>query len=193
MRERTLDEAELIARLKRRDEVAFRIFVRTYQQRVYNIVLRMLGDEEEARDLSQEVFVSVFRAIGGFRGDARLSTWLFRIATNHCRNRQKYLGRRKYGKTQTYEESQDRAGAPIFGERPPGPDRELEGVRLQRALRRAVAELSESYRELIVLRDMEHLSYADIQKVTGLPAGTVKSRLHRARLELKEKLAPHLG
>lgn len=187
-----VDERELVERLQRRDEKAFRAFVRLYQRPVYALVYRMLGDEEEARDISQEVFVSVFRAISQFRGDARLSTWLFRIATNHCHNRQKYLGRRQHGKKQSFEETFERADMAVFGERPPRPDREVEGRRLEGALQRAMAALDDEHRTLIVLRDVQGLSYEEIQRVTGLAEGTVKSRLHRARVALKEAIAPHL-
>lgn len=191
------DDRDLVERLKRRDEKAFRAFVAAYQRPVYALVYRMLGDEEEARDLSQEVFVSVFRAIGSFRGESRLSTWLFRIVTNHCRNRQKYLGRRQHGKRQPYEETEENAAmtggdATVLGERPPRPDREVEGRRLETALQRAIAALDPEQRELVVLRDIQGLTYEDIQRVTGLPEGTVKSRLHRARLALKEAIAPHV-
>lgn len=193
----SMDDRELVERLKRRDEKAFRAFVQTYQRPVYALVFRMLGDEEEARDVSQEVFVSVFRAVGSFRGESKLSTWLFRIVTNHCRNRQKYLGRRQQGKRQPYEETEEVVGmtggdATVLGERPPRPDREVEGRRLQAALQKAIAALDADQRELVVLRDIQGLSYEEIQRVTGLPEGTVKSRLHRARLALKEAIAPHV-
>ena len=189
----SLDEAHLIERLQRRDERAFRVFVETYQRPVFNLVYRMLGDAEEARDLSQEVFVSAFRGILRFRGEAKLSTWLFRIATNHCRNRQKYLGRRQHGRQESYDELGDRSDrAPLLGERPPRPDRELAGQRLERGIQDAIRSLSPDFRELIVLRDVQGLSYEEMTRVTGLAAGTVKSRLHRARLALKNELAPLL-
>ncbi len=187
-----MDEARLIERLQRRDEEAFRLFVREYEQSVYHLVFRLLGDAEEARDVSQEVFVSVFRAIGGFRGESRLSTWLYRIATNHCRNRQKYQGRRSQSRHEPYEESRVKAAAPVAGERLPQPDREVEGRRLESAVQCAIAGLDEEHRELIVLRDIQGLSYEEIQGITGLAEGTVKSRLHRARLALKAKIAPLL-
>lgn len=187
-----MDEARLIQRLKQRDEDAFRRFVREYEQPVYHLVFRLLGDAEEARDVSQEVFVSVFRAIGSFRGEARLSTWLYRIATNHCRNRQKYLGRRSHGRHESYEEYRVKTAPPIAGERLPQPDREAEARRMERAVQQAIAALEEEHRELIVLRDIQGLSYEEIQTVTGLASGTVKSRLHRARVALKAKIAPLL-
>ena len=187
------DEARLVERLKRRDEAAFRTFVRTYQRPIFNLVFRMLGDEEEARDLSQEVFVSAFRGLPSFRGEAKLSTWLFRIATNHCRNRQKYLGRRQHGKLDPYEDQRDRPDrSPALGERPPRPDRELAGQQLERAIQDAIRGLPADFRELVVLRDIQGMSYEEIRSVTGLAAGTVKSRLHRARVALKKTLAPML-
>ena len=187
------DEARLVERLKRRDEAAFRTFVRTYQRPIFNLVFRMLGDAEEARDLSQEVFVSAFRGLPSFRGEAKLSTWLFRIATNHCRNRQKYLGRRQHGKLDPYEDQRDRPDrSPALGERPPRPDRELAGQQLERAIQDAIRGLPADFRELVVLRDIQGMSYEEIRSVTGLAAGTVKSRLHRARVALKKTLAPML-
>ncbi len=188
-----MDDAKLVERLKRREEGAFRELVRDYQRPVYNLVYRMLGDREEARDISQEVFVSVFKAIGRFRGDARLSTWIYRIATNHCRNRWKYLGRRQYGRNVSYEETYERAETPVLGERLPRPDREAEGHQMERAIQQAIASLDDDFRELIVLRDVQGLTYEEICEVTGLPSGTVKSRLHRARVTLKERIAPLLG
>ncbi len=186
------DEACLIQRLKQRDEAAFRQFVRIHEQQVYQLVYRLLGDAEEARDISQEVFVSAFRAIGNFRGDARLSTWLYRIATNHCRNRYKYLGRRSYNRHESYEEYRVKAAGPVAGERLPQPDREAEARRMEKALQQAIASLDEEHRELIVLRDIQGLTYEEIQGITGLASGTVKSRLHRARVALKAKIAPML-
>src|SRR3954451_8142736 len=90
----TLRERMLIRRLQQRDERAFAEVMRLYQHKVFNVVFRMVGNREEAEDVAQEVFVTVFKHIETFRGDAKLSTWLYRIATNHTRNRLKYLGRR---------------------------------------------------------------------------------------------------
>ncbi len=89
------DESELIEKLRRRDEAAFSAFVLRYQERVFRLLLRMLGDRAEAEDLAQEVFISIFKAIEGFRGESQLSTWVYRVAANHCRNRIKYLARRR--------------------------------------------------------------------------------------------------
>src|SRR5687768_10374102 len=102
------DEDKLVERLKRRDEAAFNELVRLYQVKIFRLVFRMLGDRAEAEDLAQEVFVTVFKSIDGFRGDSKLSTWLYRVATNHCKNRIKYLGRRARGAKKELDDAADR-------------------------------------------------------------------------------------
>jgi len=185
-------EQRLIERLKQRDELAFNEVVGLYQTRVYNLVYRMLGNREEARDVAQEVFITVFKAIHLFRGESKFSTWLYRIATNHCKNRLKYLGRRAvYPKTQLDELSErdqlESASMSTSGtvERP---DRLIEGREVERLLQEALEELDEDHRLLIVLRDVQNLSYQEIGAITQLAEGTVKSRLHRARAALRELL-----
>ncbi len=190
-----LRERILIRRLKEHDERAFTEFVTAYQNQIYNLVFRMLGNQQEAEDLAQEVFVTVFKNIESFRGDCRLSTWLYRIATNHCRNRIKYLSRRK---TQEHREYQDElartqpqsavAGQPTTGQ-VARPDQLAEGRQMEKLIQQAIRELDDDHREVIVLRDIQNLAYQEICEITGLPQGTVKSRLHRARLALKEKLS----
>ena len=103
-------EEQLVLRLRRRDEAAFNELVRLYQGRVYRVVLRMLGDEAEAEDLAQEVFVTVFKAIDQFRGDSKLSTWIYRVAINHAKNRLKYMKRRARGSHKEFDEVGDREG-----------------------------------------------------------------------------------
>jgi RNA polymerase sigma-70 factor (ECF subfamily) len=146
--------------------------------------------------VAQEVFVTVFKAVDTFRGDAKLATWIYRIATNHCKNRLKYLSRRSYKSTGELDESAERelAGSPPSAARPhvDGPDAVLEGLQLERLVQSGIAALEEEHRVLIVLRDVEDLSYEEIGAITGLAEGTVKSRLHRARLALKEHMAKGL-
>lgn len=193
----SLRERLLISRLRARDERAFREMVELYQDRVFNLVYRLLGSHEEAKDQAQEVFITVFKAIDQFRGESKLSTWLYRVAANHCKNRIKYLARRHDRATATLDEVTERAaaaqgGEPIGAGQVTRPDRVVEGLELERLVQRAISELDEDHRLLVVLRDIEELSYEEIASITGLPGGTVKSRLHRARLALKEKLAQHV-
>lgn len=189
----TLRERVLIRRLQQRDEKAFEEIVRMYQHKVFNLVYRMIGNSEEAEDVAQEVFVTVFKAIDSFRGEAKFSTWLYRIAANHCKNRMKYLGRRSYKATGELNEATEKeaAEAQPSAMRPhvDGPDAVLEGLELERTVQDGIKALEEEHRVLIILRDVEDLSYEEISSITGLELGTVKSRLHRARLQLKEHMA----
>jgi RNA polymerase sigma-70 factor (ECF subfamily) len=183
------EEQELVERLKRRDEAAFNAFVIRYQDRVFRILLRMLGDRAEAEDLAQEVFISIFKAIDSFRGDSQLSTWVYRVASNHCRNRLKYLARRRQKMMDDFdEENVALAQGTLLPDRQGTPDRLLEARQTEVLLEEGLARLDDEQRELVVLREVEHLSYEEIMAITGLPEGTVKSRLHRARTALREHL-----
>jgi RNA polymerase sigma-70 factor (ECF subfamily) len=192
----SLRERLLLRRLRDRDEKAFREIVDLHRDRVYNLTYRMLGNRAEAEDVSQEVFITVFKHIEQFRGDSKFSTWLYRVTANHCKNRIKYLARRHdRGHDELDENMQDDdAGGTAITAPPPSPrpDRQLEGAELERLMQEAIAELDEEHRLLVVLRDVEDLSYEEICEITGLPDGTVKSRLHRARLALRKKLQKHL-
>jgi RNA polymerase sigma-70 factor (ECF subfamily) len=182
-------EENLVERLKRRDEAAFNELVRLYNGKIFALVFRMLGDRAEAEDLAQEVFITIFKSIDGFRGDSKLSTWMYRVATNHCKNRIKYLGRRARAAKKEFDEVADReaieSASMTTSAQVPRPDDALQGRQVETFVRRALASLDPEQRELIVLRDIENLTYEEIQDVTSLPAGTVKSRLHRARQALQ--------
>jgi RNA polymerase sigma-70 factor, ECF subfamily len=174
------DSAEFVARLRAGDRRAFEDLVRVQQHRVYGLALRMLGNSAEAQDVAQEVFLRAHRGLAAFRGAARLSTWLYTIASRLCLSRLAGSERRfaSHG-----EEPLDR-----LVDARPGPDEALERGELEEALHRAIAELPEERRLVVVLRDIEGLAYEEIAEILELPVGTVRSRLHRARLDLKEKL-----
>lgn len=181
-------EEQLVERLKRRDEAAFNELVRAYERRVFRLVLRMLGDRAEAEDVAQDVFITVFKSIDSFRGESKLSTWMFRVATNHCKNRIKYLDRRARGKKGELDELAEHgaleSASMASSATVARPDQQAEANQIEGIVRAAIAELDEDQRELVILRDVENMSYEEIQQITGLPEGTVKSRLHRARLQL---------
>src|SRR5207249_6742129 len=162
MEGRTGDDALLLDRLRRGDPRAYEDLVIAHQHRVFAVALRMLGNRAEAEELAQEVFLRVHRAIGEFRGEARLSTWLYAIASRLCLNRL--------------------ASCEV------SPAEEAERSELETALHRAIAELGEERRIVVVLRDLEGLSYEEIAEALELELGTVRSRLHRARMDLREKL-----
>jgi RNA polymerase sigma-70 factor (ECF subfamily) len=154
------------------DESAFNELVATYERRVFALAFRMLGRRDEAEDLAQEVFVQVFRTIDQFRGDSKLSTWIYRIAVDLCKDRATYLSRRAAGMSR--------------------PD-ELVGAQRERAVKKAITHLEPELREVLVLRDVEDLSYEEIASATGLPDGTVKSRIRRARAELRALVEKVMG
>ncbi len=188
-------EGLLIRKLRERDEKAFREIVERYRDTIYNLTYRMLGNREEAEDVSQEVFITVFKSIESFRGDSKFSTWLYRIAVNHCKNRIKYLSRRHDRDQSEYDEEVEgdqAAGAATAPTPIPRPDKQLEGVELEQIMQRCIAALDEEQRLVVVLRDVEDLSYEEICAITSLPVGTVKSRLHRARLALKKMMLEHM-
>ena len=183
------NERRLIKRLKARDERAFTEFVEQNQHRVFNLVYRMLGDREEAEDVSQEVFVTVFKSIGSFREESKLSTWLYRVTANHAKNRLKYLARRRADKQQSLDETSEWDLLDASHRRTEQPDGLVHGKEVERLIQQALITLDEDHRLIIVLRDMEHMSYEEIAEVTSLAAGTVKSRLHRARAALRKAIA----
>jgi RNA polymerase sigma-70 factor, ECF subfamily len=180
--------AKLLARLQRRDEAAFNELVLTHQAAVYRLVLRLLRDEAEAEDVAQEVFVSAFKAIGDFRGDSALGTWLHRIAYNQALNRIKYRARRAREAQRPLNEIAAQAGTGL-GEAPVTPDEVVQARETEGQVQRALAMLEEEQRALISLRDLDNMSYAEIGERTGLPIGTIKSKLHRARLALHQHFA----
>mgnify|MGYP001053737741 CR=1 FL=1 len=177
------EDARLVALTARGDASAFRTLVERYQDRIYGFTLRMLGDAGEAEDVAQDVFVTLYRHAASYRGDARVSTWLYRIAKNHALNRIKYLDRRGRGaKTALHllrDEPED------GGRRPDQLHEERETLRHVQA---ALETLDEEFRVVVVLRDLEGLSYEEIAEITGLAKGTVKSRIHRGRATLASRL-----
>jgi RNA polymerase sigma-70 factor, ECF subfamily len=188
-------DRQLVRRLRERDEQAFRELMVEHRDKVYNLTLRMLGNRAEAEDVSQEVFIQVFKTIDTFREESKLSTWLYRVAVNLCKNRIKYLARRQDRNKDQLDESTEAAAssaAAVPGGPPPRPDRAVEGAQIEKVLQEAIATLDEDHRVLVVLRDVEDLSIEEICAITGLPDGTVKSRLHRARLALRKKVTRHL-
>ena len=188
-------ERSLLRRLRDRDERAFRELVEAHRDRVYNITFRMLGNRAEAEDVAQEVFIAVFKTIENFREESKFSTWLYRIAVNHCKNRIKYLARRHDRDREEIDETTHTSGVngSIGGPLPSSPAKALESAQMERLMQDAIANLEDDQRIVVVLRDVEDLSIEEICEITGLPDGTVKSRLHRARLVLRKRLQRHVG
>jgi len=185
-------EADLLGRARGGDVDAFGLLVEQNQDRIYNAVYHLVGNDEDAEDIAQEVFVRAFRNLGRFAGRAKFSTWLYGIMLNSVRS----YWRRRRGqpavRLEGPEEEDNGPGTdpPARGDGPLDASVRREQVRLVRA---AIAELDEDLREIVVLRDIRGLSYEELEEALSLPAGTVKSRLHRARQALKDKLEPLYG
>jgi RNA polymerase sigma-70 factor (ECF subfamily) len=172
-------ERQLIARAQKGDPAAFEVLVDTHAQFVYNLALRVVRDPAEAEDLSQEAFLHAWRSLPSFRGEARFSTWLYRIVTNLCYNRLPRL--KKELNAITLEE-----GA---ADLPDQRQRVEPGVltkELGDHLHAAIDALPESYRLLLALRHQQEMTYAEIAETTGMPLGTVKTGIFRARNLLRE-------
>ena len=191
------NEAEFVARLVAREEAAFNLLVVTYERRVFALVFRMLGRRDEAEDVAQEVFVQVFKAIETFRGDSKLSTWIYRIAVNLSKNRVKYNSRRHTSEQDDIDAMADRAPLSAAKGVSVGdisrPDELLEGVQLEAIVKRTIDLIEPDFREVLILRDVEDMSYEEIASVTGLADGTVKSRIHRARAQLRALVEKAIG
>ena len=188
----SLSDEDLMARVAEEDERAFSELVRRYQGRVVNLVSRVLNDRECADDLSQEVFVRVFVHRRNYRRGSKLSTWLFTIAANLAKNEiRRRVRRRNWFSLDALQEA-FKDGAMLFADPAEGRERLLEREQLQEAVGRAIATVPEKYRLALVFRDIEGLSYEEIAQVLGIPGGTVRSRINRARSMLKRKLHPLL-
>jgi RNA polymerase sigma-70 factor (ECF subfamily) len=174
------DAPRFLDRLRAGEGSAFEELVTRYQHRVFGVALRMLGNAAEAQEVAQEAFLRAHRGLSAFRGDAKLSTWLYAITSRLCLNRLQGGERRL---ARQGEETLLRLADP--GRRP---DAALERSELEAALARAIAELPEDRRIVVVLRDLEGLSYEEIAEVLDIELGTVRSRLHRARTDLRDKL-----
>ena len=186
-------DEDLVRRVQQGDASAFDELVQRYQDRIYTVCLRQLGERALAEEVAQDVFLSAYRALGNFRGDSKLSTWLFRIAINQCKNKRLYNRRRAHGRHEPLEgEPNPDRPARQFAHPDRGPDAGVHRSEAERLLAEALLDLDPDYRAIIVLRDIEDLAYDDIAELLGLARGTVKSRLHRARSQLARLLSRNL-
>jgi len=181
-------EAALIQRCALRDEDACAELVSEHQRLVYQLSLNLLGDHNEALDLSQEVFLRVFRTIHAFRGQSALRTWIYRIVVNQARNRQRWWRRRHKSQQISLDEHlRDHGDFPEQNDRD-SPDRLLGRKELAKKIREALEALPFDQRTALVLREIDGLSYEEIGFSLGVAVGTVKSRLARAREAVRAQL-----
>ena len=181
-------EAALVQRCVAGDELASEELVLGHQRLVLSLATHLLGDREEALDLSQEVFLRVFRTLPNFRGHSSLRTWIFRIVVNQARNRQRWWRRRHRAGQVSLDEHIRAHGEAVLGANVSTPERALARKELAARLHGALQQLPFEQRTAIVLREIDGLSYDEIAFSLGLAVGTVKSRLTRARQALRAEL-----
>jgi RNA polymerase sigma-70 factor, ECF subfamily len=180
-------DAELVARWQAGDPRSFERLVRRHERSVFGLLYRMLGNREEAEDASQEAFLSLHRHGHRFRREARFSTFLYRVAANAALNRRRTLGR---ARARERELALRQAAGVQLPSVPRDPEDATHGAEVQNQVQEALLQLPEDLRVAVVLYDVEGQSYKEIAEILGIPEGTVKSRIHRARHGLRQILKP---
>ncbi|HZG52095.1 MAG TPA: sigma-70 family RNA polymerase sigma factor [Pyrinomonadaceae bacterium] len=185
-------ETQFIERLRAGEAAAFDRLVNERSADIYALLYRLTEDPEEARDLTQETFLQAFRSIAHFRGEADLRTWLYRIAVNQARNRWRWWRRRRRSVTISLDATDEAHELPLatrlVDEQADDPEARTLAHEREEILMAAVRNLARPYREAVVLRDVEGLSYEEVAVALDISVGTVKSRLSRGRTELRRKL-----
>ena len=184
-----MDDLRCVAAVRRGETEAFGEIVRRYQDRLFNTILRLLGDYQEAKDLTQQALMRAYVSLDGFRGDSGFYTWLYRIAVNVTLDaREKRARSPEVGGEMLAAGTDDEARFEPAAKAADDPAEQVLASEREAEVAKAVRSLDDDHRSVLVLRDIEGMGYDEIASVLGLPRGTVKSRLHRARLELRDKL-----
>ena len=176
-------DEELVEACQAGETSAFDVLVARWEDRIRGAAYRFLGSEEEARDVAQEAFLKAYRALGGFKREARFSSWLYQIATNLCRDR---LRRRRTRGTVSLEALEETG--PVIMDPRPGADERLQQLDLGRVVRRAVEALPEEQRVVVILKEYQELTFLEIAQALEVPLSTVKTRLYRGLGQLRLRL-----
>ena len=187
------DDRALVRAAQRGDEQAFRGLVERYQRRVVQLALGMTKDPDEAMDIAQETFVRVHRYLPSFKGDSSFFTWTYRIAMNLCLDAQRRRGRAERVEIEEGDAAEIEAAMEPPSAALAGPQRQALNSELRGRIEQALSTLSENHRAILLLREVEGLSYEELSKVLGIRKGTVMSRLFHARLKMQNKLREYLG
>ena len=191
------EETLFVMRLRANEDAAYDELVRTFHSSIYHVACRMLGDPGEAADVTQDTFVKIFRNIGRFRGQSALKTWIFRIAFSEILNRLRWSRRRhRHATVSLDDDSNNGSGRSVpvqVIDDGPTPEDALENREREQAIEQALSKLSNEHRSIIVLRDVQGFSYNEIVEILDVSMGTVKSRLARARADLKKALMRYLS
>ncbi len=190
--QRELDR-ELIEAIRAGDPTAYRGLVERYQGRVYGLMCGMVKDREEARDLTQEVFIKAYKNLDRFRLESSFYTWIYRIGMNLAIDHLRKFSKRRASEYDDGIASRDSDGGLAEGHTRGDPGRNLERKQLNETIMSALQKLSEDHRQVILLREIEGLSYKEIAEALEIPEGTVMSRLYYARRKLQQVLAPQLS
>jgi RNA polymerase sigma-70 factor (ECF subfamily) len=184
------DENQLIQEARRGNLTAFEELISSYERRIYNYCLRMTNNREDAEDLTQEVFVRVYKSLKRFKGNSQLSTWIYRIAHNVCIDRYRKVKLTTVSLSQPKGSDDEREME--LPARDFSPEEEAMRMELKKYLLNSISELQPKYRSVIVLRDIQNYSYEEIAEILRLPLGTVKSHISRARAALRQAVRPYL-
>jgi len=185
------EDAGLVKAFQSGDKTVFDKIVLKYKDKVFNLCYRFLGDHAEADDCAQESFVKVYRSLQGFRLESTFSTWLYRLTVNTCKNKLgslEYRYRKKMVRLNNPKETEEGTNPIEIKDESLSPIVEIERKEKEMLIQKAIDSLPEEQKTVVVLRDIEGLSYEEILKITGYKLGTLKSKLARARGELREKL-----
>jgi RNA polymerase sigma-70 factor (ECF subfamily) len=183
-----LPDREIVGRVQAGDSGAFNTLVLRHQERIYAFLARFTGNAEDAADVAQRAFINAFRKIAEFKGDSAFSTWIYRIAFNQAVS---FRRENRFRPSSLDARSEDGPAADPGEER--NPTEHLESEETRKKVQQALELLEEEDRQIILLKDLQGHSYEDIAEILAIPKGTVRSRLHRARMDLKEKLKPYIG
>lgn len=186
-------DRKLVRAAQKGDAAAFRQLVEKYQRRVFQLALGMLKDPDEAMDITQDTFVRVHRYLPSFKGDSSFFTWTYRIAMNLCLDQQRRKGRSERIDLAESDEAEIEAAMDPPSAALAGPQRAALNEELKGKLEEALQSLSENHRSILLLRELDGLSYEELAKVLGIRKGTVMSRLFHARLKMQKKLREYLG
>jgi RNA polymerase sigma-70 factor (ECF subfamily) len=190
------EDLQYVILCQKGDAEAFGVLVERHQKRMLNIAFRMLDDYDEACDATQESFLAAYKSIKKFQAEAKYSTWLYRIVVNHCKNRLKQLRGTTRHKNLSLDDAGEAKAAEIWNQlsaNDVNPGLEMEKRERDTRVQQCITSLEEEYKEVVILRDIQGLTYEEIRDILQIPDGTVKSRLSRARSALKDCLTKFIG
>ena len=185
----TATDDALVKRAQQDDERAFGELVTRYESKVYSLAMKMLRNPEDAEDVLQETFLRAYRGLKSFKGNSTFSTWIYRITANSALMRL----RKKQLPQVSIEDSDERETPIAIADWAPGPAEQLLNQEMQRVMDEAIESLPHEFRQVFILRDVEEMSNSDVAEILDLSVAAVKSRLHRARLKVRNRLASHFS